>query len=642
MGLTRFRKRKIVQFLLWGLLVFLFLSHKVAWAGQSFAASPSAVQGKITDTSGHPVAGAQISLIGTHLSIQILTNADGTFAFPPISLTSADQIITATVEASGYGRYTLQNAVLYAGQTLLLNTVQLTQNDQTLDAGGLPTAHQPPASLNQNLAAPAGSPPSRPLYFSNDVMPSTIRVAITGYADCGYYSNGQYILYPVIRVDTLSFSDYVKGVLPHEWIASWNAASLEAGAMAIKMYGWYRVNIGPRGTWNGQPYDVRADTCDQVYTGTTYASTNAAVDATFSDIMRRNAQVIQIHYVDGIVATCAGTFPGLPCMEQWGSKDLGDQGWDWQSILHYYYDPVDITGNITGGYTTPEDGATVGNSAYLAGTATADTGVAQVRFTAFWNGIWHVLGYDTAAPYEYHWDLCATGTPNGSVNLGFDIFDTEGNSALSPQGTRSITVNADCTQPRGGITSPLPGSHVTRTVALGAWAAASAGVQEVRFLVSWTGRTPFMIAADSAAPYAYGWDMCASDVPDGAITIAIEILDKSGQIAESPTGERTITKAYACPHTNAPPRNVFVTTTPTLTWERVTGAVRYELQVAGNTLFNSLDYSDTAIPAGTLSETISPPTPLENGLYYWRVRACTSTTTCGAWSAPDTFTIDAP
>ena len=46
------------------------------------------------------------------------------------------------------------------------------------------------------------------------------------------------------RVDTVPLEKYVKGVLPHEWIRSWQAASLQAGAIAIRTYAAYWVRSG--------------------------------------------------------------------------------------------------------------------------------------------------------------------------------------------------------------------------------------------------------------------------------------------------------------------------------------------------------------------------------------------------------------
>ena len=67
------------------------------------------------------------------------------------------------------------------------------------------------------------------------------------------------------RVDRVAFKTYVKNVLPNEWISSWPAASLNAGAMAVKSYGWYWALHSTRTTPGGACYDVRDDTGDQVY-----------------------------------------------------------------------------------------------------------------------------------------------------------------------------------------------------------------------------------------------------------------------------------------------------------------------------------------------------------------------------------------
>ncbi len=623
---------KRYSYCLISLVVILLLGVMVTQAG-----TISYVRGVVSNQAGQPVSGAQIVISAGDWNIPMTSGADGSFETAGIGVSDVYLIVSITITAEGYGTYIQKDTVLYGGDTLILDHIVLRAENQVIDDGGLPTSRElPPISALQNFTQAQGNFASHPLFFSNDTIPSTIRVAITDYANCGYWSNGSYILYPIIRVDTLPFRDYVKGVLPHEWISSWNGASLRAGAMAVKMYGWFKINIGPRGIWNGQPYDVRADTCDQVYTGATYASTNAAVDETWDYMMRQNGQVVEIHYVDGIQATCVGTFPGKPCMEQWGSKSLGDQGWSWQSILQYYYNTLQLSGGITGNYTTPDDGATVGNSGYLAGTASAYAGVREVHFTANWGGIWRLLGIDSSAPYEYHWDLCAWGVPNGSVQLGFDVTDNNGTQVLSPEGTRAITVSADCSQPRGGLTAPLDGKQVGKSVSLGAWAAANSGVQEVRFTAIWTGKSEFIVATDSVAPYGYTWDLCGNDVLDGDITIGIEIMDKNGQVAISPTGARTVTKASTCAHNAAPARNVFTTEPPTVTWNRVIWATRYELQVAGNTVFNSLSYSDNAISSDTLAMTL-PTFP--NGTYYWRVRACSST--CGSWSTVR-FTVMLP
>lgn len=85
-----------------------------------------------------------------------------------------------------------------------------------------------------------------------------------------------------------------------------------------------------------------------------------------------------------------------------------------------------------------------------------------------------------------------------------------------------------------------------------------------------------------------------------------------------------------------PPRNYFTSATPTLTWNRVTWAVRYDIQIAENSAF----IGTVGYDAGN-NLSFTWPSPLPNGPYYWRVRACSAVPPCGGWSEYDSFVVDA-
>lgn len=89
---------------------------------------------------------------------------------------------------------------------------------------------------------------------------------------------------------------------------------------------------------------------------------------------------------------------------------------------------------------------------------------------------------------------------------------------------------------------------------------------------------------------------------------------------------------------SAPVRTAFSTATPTLTWNRVTWAAAYEIQVARDSAFVQLAFSGE-VNSLALNVTLST---LSEGLYYWRVRARNNSGVTGAWSAVDTFLIDLP
>lgn len=94
------------------------------------------------------------------------------------------------------------------------------------------------------------------------------------------------------RVDRIAFEDYVKGVLPHEWIASWHRESLRAGALAIRTYSWRWIQAG--GKYDCA--DLDDTTASQVFRNSTLAVTNAAVDATRNEAVVRSGRLVSGEY----------------------------------------------------------------------------------------------------------------------------------------------------------------------------------------------------------------------------------------------------------------------------------------------------------------------------------------------------------
>jgi hypothetical protein len=174
-----------------------------------------------------------------------------------------------------------------------------------------------------------GSYQATPLLGATLRIPNTIRVLRV--------SSGQ--------IEEVDFQSYVKSVLPNEWYASWDMNALRAGAMAVKTYAWYWC-INQK--YPGKGYDVRDDAWDQIYKpGTLHTRTNLAVDETWGWIMTRQGNIFQAQYIDGtqgspdpISAETGKTYLGR--MSQWGTQYLAENGKDWQSILRYYYDPIEI------------------------------------------------------------------------------------------------------------------------------------------------------------------------------------------------------------------------------------------------------------------------------------------------------------
>lgn len=146
------------------------------------------------------------------------------------------------------------------------------------------------------------------------------------------------------RVDTIPFEKYVKGVLPHEWIRSWNAASLQAGAVAIRSYAAYWVKVG--GKYDCA--DLDDTTASQVYKDEFFAVSDAAVDATRDVYVTRAGELISAEYsAENGDPTALGVAEPLctgravnghgrgTC--QWGTQRWAQSGktFDW-IVTHYY------------------------------------------------------------------------------------------------------------------------------------------------------------------------------------------------------------------------------------------------------------------------------------------------------------------
>ena len=143
-------------------------------------------------------------------------------------------------------------------------------------------------------------------------------------------------------VQRVDFKSYVKNVLPNEWITSWPAASLEAGAIAVKSYGWYWALHSTRKTSSGQCFDVYDTTSSQVYRpGSAVAATSAAVDRTWGSRMTRSGNILQAQYC--ATETACGAWVDGNWMSQYGSRDQARAGKGYATILRSYYSGITIS-----------------------------------------------------------------------------------------------------------------------------------------------------------------------------------------------------------------------------------------------------------------------------------------------------------
>lgn len=199
---------------------------------------------------------------------------------------------------------------------LLISTVPVFVMAQGVSNGIAESKHIQEASAAEEFKSQAVATQSS--------LPGTIRVLRTATGD----------------IEVVNFEEYVKNVLPNEWIASWDMDALKAGAMAVKTYAWYWT-IHQK--YPGGGYDVKDDISDQVYNpGSSHPRTDQAVEETWDWVMTKNDVIFESQYDSGTQGSPDPLNPGR--MSQWGTQYWAEQGEDWQWMLHYYYDPVEIKG----------------------------------------------------------------------------------------------------------------------------------------------------------------------------------------------------------------------------------------------------------------------------------------------------------
>ena len=134
-----------------------------------------------------------------------------------------------------------------------------------------------------------------------------------------------YVLYP----------DYIKNVASSEIYATWPDATIRANVLAIMSFTLNRVYT----EWyrnRGYDFTITSSTAyDQKwsYGRTIFQNISQIVDEMLPNYLSRPnvRQPILTQYCDGRMVSCPNW------MTQWGSKELGDQGYSAIEILRYFY-----------------------------------------------------------------------------------------------------------------------------------------------------------------------------------------------------------------------------------------------------------------------------------------------------------------
>lgn len=132
------------------------------------------------------------------------------------------------------------------------------------------------------------------------------------------------------------FRDYIKNVASSEVYSTWPEQTIYANVIAIISFTlnrvfteWYRNK--------GYLYTITSSTAydhKYIHNRNVFDNISIIVDEIFNTFIKRPPtarQPLLAQYCDGKKSQCPDQ------MTQWGSKDLGDQGQDYEYILRYFY-----------------------------------------------------------------------------------------------------------------------------------------------------------------------------------------------------------------------------------------------------------------------------------------------------------------
>ncbi|OQP56373.1 hypothetical protein A3860_39925, partial [Niastella vici] len=303
------------------------------------------------EAANSPLAGVRVSS-GV---AEAITDSKGFFslavaASPTISPGKAPAAASITFTKNGYAPYTMQNVFLlpdvYTMKVAMspANGARIQPNGQTeKQVHGM---FDRTAADEQQRNAVSTVPQARENAVLAATVPTSIRVGTS--CSCTTCSS----------VEVMTLEEYAGSGLDDEWIASWGAASLQAGAVAYRTYGAYYVLHPVKSS-----YDIASTTCNQVWQSDKYTSCINAAKATESIVLVKSGAIFRAEYsAENNNAGCgdgySGTGSAWPCISdarcagystsghgrgmcQWGSSRwASDKTYTW--ILNHYYNPGSV------------------------------------------------------------------------------------------------------------------------------------------------------------------------------------------------------------------------------------------------------------------------------------------------------------
>ncbi len=291
------------------------------------------------DNEAQPLNGARIHITGENTDINETTDISGKTREIPLNAPSREFSLTPQSNVQPYSEYNL--SVSMPGlESAIIEGVQIFDGETSIQKVFLNSIEGSLQKTDISDIDPhvlwGDYPPKIDETNNNNELRVLPEVIIPEYiiVHDGIPTNSNAKNYIV------SFPDYIKNVASSEIYSTWPKETIKANVMAIISFALNRI-FTEWYTSRGYNFTITSSTAyDQKYSHnrTIFKSISDVVDEIFNQYVRRGnqKQPFLAQYNDGIKVNNKGW------LSQWGSKELGDQGYDALSILRYYYSP-DIT-----------------------------------------------------------------------------------------------------------------------------------------------------------------------------------------------------------------------------------------------------------------------------------------------------------
>ena len=294
----------------------------------------------VSDTDNFPVTDANVSIARTEEPDRTLeeltTNSSGqtenvSLEAPPLELSLQPEDIrpyaeyTIRITAPGFEPLVISGTEVLADATAI-QSARLIPSQQT---NAVEQIEIPDHTLYGIYPPKIAESEIKPVNETGEIVLSRVVVPQTIVVHDGVPSDASAKNYYV------PYRDYIKNVASSEIYATWPQSAITANVLAIMSFTLNRVYTE---WYRNQGYDftITSSTAYDhkwIYGRNIFESISVVVDDIFDSYLSRPEvkQPILTQYCDGHRVTCPGW------MTQWGSCELGEQGYSPIEILRYFY-----------------------------------------------------------------------------------------------------------------------------------------------------------------------------------------------------------------------------------------------------------------------------------------------------------------